>query len=508
MIMSNNKAETAVASTVIAIVQEENRLRAVCLAKDGRNFKVLWLKSSEVGQADWRSFAAECGFLAELTGQTKTDGATIIVAGFDSSGIVFHRISMPAVREEEIDAMVRLQAEARLPLPVEQMELAWRAGRVRDGRVAVTIAAAKREPLQKFVEQIRELRPGKIILDCEGIVKVWKEFFSGNQESPQAGVVVSIGLRNTQVCLVEDGRLSNAASLDMGVEDFSAAEASTEATETAERFAQDTRSVLELFGCAEPADVPVFVLSDSNSGRPDTEKSVRETGVIETVVSRLGASGLNVRAALPEIQKLRTKSEFHHAKNIYEYRLPIGLGLMAFDDDTKELNIFERLYSPAQKGEKKRWMYCPKVTGAIAAVMLVLLVFVFYASDVAGRAAIKGHLRGSGSNTSCDLLMQRQKLIKTVALQRPDMLELLSEINSIDSKEIMLDSLYFKMGEPVRITGQVKSAEELYKFEKSLQSKKAIKDVKIQSAPKDSKSKKLKFTITFHYKNFTKKKNL
>ena len=503
--MGNNSTETAAASTVIAIVQEENRLRAVCLAKDGGSFKVLWLKSGEAGQLDWRSFASECGFLTELAGQIKTDGAITVVAGFGSSGIVFHRISMPAVNEEEIGAMVRLQAEARLPLPVGQMELAWRAGRIRDGQVAVTIAAAKREPLQKFVEQVREFRPGRIILDCEGIVKVWREYFSADKQSPRTGVVVSIGLRDTQVCLVEDGRLSNAASLDMGAEDFSAADGSVRAAEIAERFAQDTRSVLEFFGCAELADVPIFVLSDG--GKPDVPGSVRRTGVIETIVSCLGATGLNVKATAPEAGRLTGMGEPQRAEDIYEYRLPIGLGLMAFDDSAKELNIFENLYSPAQKGAKKNWIYSPKVTGAIAAVMLVLLFIVFYVSDVAGLAAVERHLRGSGSNTSYDLLMQRQKLIKTVALHRPDMLELLSEINSIDSKEITLDSLQFKIGQPVRIVGQVKSAEELYKFEKGLQGKKAIKDVKTQSTPKDSKTKKLKFTITFHYKNFTKKKS-
>ena len=495
--MSDNKKEITIDSTVVAITQEENRLRAVRLVKQGETFEVLWLKSSEPGDLNWCRFAAECDFLAEPTGQMGVNGRTTVVAGFNSSGVVFHRIGLPAVREEDIAAMVRLQAEARLPLPAEQMEMAWRAGGVKDGRVIITVAAAKREYLQKFVEDVRGFQPAKIVLDCEGIVRVWREFFSGKIESLRKGVIISIGSRNIQVCLAEDGRLSNTVSLDMGMEDFAAAQGTTEATETADRFAQDIRSALELFGCTEPADVPVFVLSDGG-GRKQTEENVQAAGVIEAIVSSLEEAGFNVRAVLPEVKKLRAKKEF---EDIYEYRVPIGLALLAFDDDAKELNIFERLYRPIARYKKSRWFHSPKVTGTITAMMLVLLIIVFYAGDVAGLNGIEKQLKGAKG----DLLGQRQRLIKTVAQQRPDLLDLLSEINVADGKEMMLDSLHFKKGQPVRITGQANSAEELYKFEKSLQDKKAIEDVKIQSAPQDAKSKKLKFTITFHYRNFTKK---
>ena len=494
--MSDNKKEIVIDSTVVAITQEENRLRAVRLVKQGETFEVLWLKSSEPGRVDWCRFAAECGLSAELTGQTREGGNTIVVAGFNSSGVVFHRIGLPAVREEDIAAMVRLQAEARLPLPAEQMEMAWRAGGVKDGRVIVTVAAAKREYLQKFVEDVRGFQPAKIVLDCEGIVRVWREFFSGKIESLRKGVIISIGSRNIQVCLAEDGRLSNTVSLDMGMEDFAVVQGAAKATETADRFAQDIRSALELFGCTEPADVPVFVLSDG--GRKQTEENVQAAGVIEVIVSSLEETGFNVRAVLPEVKKLRAKKEF---EDIYEYRVPIGLALLAFDDDAKELNIFERLYRPIARYKKSRWFYSPKVTGTITAMMLILLIIVFYAGDVAGLNGIEKQLKGAKG----DLLGQRQRLIKTVAQQRPDLLDLLSEINVADGKEMMLDSLHFKKGQPVRITGQANSAEDLYKFEKSLQDKKAIEDVKIQSAPEDSKSKKLKFSITFHYRNFTKK---
>lgn len=501
--MSNNKTRE---SGVIAVVQEESRLKAVELCKQGRAFELLWTKSGEASQMNLQTFVApmlSCeskngGLSAGLRAKTDKGRDKIAVVGFDSAGVVFYRISVPAVREEEVAAMVRLQAESRLPLPAEQMEVVWRTGRVQDGQMSVTVAAARREQLQGFVENVRGFEPAKILLHGEGIVEAWRMFFSGNDEQ---AVVVSMGERNTQVCLAECGRLINAVSLDVGMKDFSTAGGLAEQTETAERFAQDIESVLEWFGCAEgpqppknaagnpePRVTPVFVLSGGDR-------------VIESIVSCLVSAGLNVRTALPEIQKLRAGTEFS-AEEVYEYRVPIGLASMALEARAEELNIFERLYNPAEKELKKRWFYSPKVTGAIAVVMLALLVTVLYVVDVAGEKRWKG----SEAEKNCNLLVQRHKLIRTVALQRPDLLGLLNEINSGESNGVMLDSFYFKKGQPVSISGQAEKAEQLYKFEKNLQDRKFIKDVKM-TYNKEPKGDKLKFTLTFNYKRFTEKKN-
>jgi hypothetical protein len=408
---------------------------------------------------------------------------------------------VPAIKEKEIAAIVRVQAETRLPLPPEQVELAWRAGQIRNNEVAVTIAAARRERLQEFVENVRGLEPGKILLDCEGVVKAWMTFFGGS-ESAKGAVVVSMAARSTQVCLVEDGRLSNAAALDIGIDDLSAA-GPTEQTETTEAFVQDMRSVLELFGYPATArrfaetsaglgELPVFVLSDGSDA-------------IEGIVSALRSAELDARAAEPSIEELGIGGEVG-AEELYEYRVPIGLALLGLGAGAEELNIFERLYRPSGEKKRRHWIYSPKVAGAIAAVMLVMLVIVSYAVDVAGPGAIEKRVRASVSDADMDVLVQRQKLIRTVASERPDLLELLSLVSSSGSKGILLDSLQFKKGQPISITGQADNADLLYKFQESLLTKKGIKQVEIQNAAKDPRGDKFKFTITFHYRNFTTKK--
>ncbi len=70
----------------------------------------------------------------------------------------------------------------------------------------------------------------------------------------------------------------------------------------------------------------------------------------------------------------------------------------------------------------------------------------------------------------------------------------------------MLDSFDFKKGRPVTISGQAPGTDQLYKFQAALLSKKGITRVIIQNTSPDAKGKKLKFTITFHYKSFTSKR--
>jgi len=489
--MSKSAANMATGPSAVAIAQEENKFKAVELRKRDGVFDVLWTKSRKASDADWSSFAAECGLATVTTKRTKLTADKVGVVGFDSTGVAFYRIDAPAVAEEQIEAIVKMQAETMLPLPLAEMELAWRPGAVRDGKVAITIAAARKEPLQAIVDNVRGFEPERIWLDCEAIVTAWNAVFSGSKED---ALVVSLTARSTQLCLVESGHLSNATVLDIGLEDFlrasrhiSGMAGLSEQTEVTERFSQDIRSVLESFGYSEQTALPVLVLSDGSDA-------------IESIAGCLKSAGLNARLALPEVRNLRWQSEFDAAQ-LYEYRLPIGLAVMALEKPADGLNLFTNLYDPAGMRKKSAGLYSLKITGAVAAVLLVVLVIVSYGVDVAANKRLSRLAEDAGFEE----LVQRQTLIRTVARERPDLLQLMNDINSGDSKGVTLDSFYFKKGQPVTISGQVQDNEQLYDFQKYLLSKKDITDVNIQSTSRDSRTRKLKFTITFHYRTFTKK---
>jgi hypothetical protein len=98
-------------------------------------------------------------------------------------------------------------------------------------------------------------------------------------------------------------------------------------------------------------------------------------------------------------------------------------------------------------------------------------------------------------------------LLKTVARYRPDVLQLLADIHAGPNDGIVLDSLHFKKGQVVTVTGQAGNMEQVWKFEASLrgQRQKGIDTVTLANQVVDAKTKKIKFTMTFTYKTFSKK---
>ena len=139
---------------------------------------------------------------------------------------------------------------------------------------------------------------------------------------------------------------------------------------------------------------------------------------------------------------------------------------------------------------------------------VVLLVLISYAVDVAKPGAIDKRLKAALTDADMKKLMDRQRLRKTIAQQRPDMLPLINLVNESGEGGIKLTGVHFKKGQPVSVKGQAPSPEQLYKFQEAILDKggKDVRNVKIQSRSKEAKGNKWNFTITFQYKRFSEKK--
>lgn len=393
--MIDKEAGVQKQDSVVAIAQAGGRLQAVEVRRDAARFEVCWTQTGKDRQADWVQFATDCGLATRPVDPTDGQARKSVVAGFSSAGVVFNRIEVPAGARAETESIVRMQAESRLPLSVDQMELTWRAGHASNGQMPVTMAAARREHLLAFIENVRGIAPARIMLDCEGIVKAWQSFFGGDERT---AVVVSAAADNCQICLAEDGELVNAVILDMGTDDFSAGRVETEA---AERFVRDVGSVLEMFGYGDSGKLPIVVLSDGSDA-------------IKTMVAALESTGLNARAVMPDIGQMVEGSGLD-PETVYDYRLSIGLGLAALEARGDELNIFARLYRPFEKADEKSLLSSVKHAVLIAGAMFVVLLVVSYAVDRAKPGAIDKAiakvLAGENlSDTEMKDLMTRQGL--------------------------------------------------------------------------------------------------
>jgi hypothetical protein len=539
--MSDKEVGAKKRDSVVAIARAEGRLQAVEVRGKSSRFEILWTQTGKDEQSDWGRFAADCGLPAPwgATGpveQSDGDGRKEVVAGFSSAGVVFNRIEVPAAARADVESIVRFQAESRLPLSAEQMELVWRPGHATNGQLPVTMAAARTDRLRAFVNEVKSILPAKIMLDAEGIVKVWRSFFGGDDG---VAVVVSAGATSSQLCLAEDGALVNAVVLDMGVNDFAVGRVQTEATE---RFVRDVRSILEMFGYSDPDELRIMVLSDGS----DT---------FEAIAGALVSAGLNAGAVGPDVSQIAQGGNLSD-ETVYDYRLPIGLGLIALEARGDELNIFKRLYSPLEKAEKKSGLYSLIGAGALAVAMLVVLLVVSYAVDAAKPGAIdraieKVFAEKGRSEIGMKGLAARQGLRKEIAAQRPDMLHLIKLLDDIaagriEGREadndagrggtrlqesgndsgrgrggsrggnrnapnsgIKLEEVNFKKGSLASVSGEAPGEDQVHKFEKDLNASDYISSALIlPNLKQDEKTKKYSFTIEFKYRKFSEKKTL
>jgi len=491
---------------VVAVAREDARFKAVELHRHDRQVEILWTRSLPADGQTWSGFAGECGLAPDGTSHDSKMARkhAPAVIGLDLTSVAFYRVTAPAVDEHEMAAIVRMQAESLLPLPPDQIEVAWRANHSTNGNADVTIAAARKEYLYKFAENVRDLRPRNIFLSCEGTAKAWQSLFSAHERLGEAGaaprvrpgtlephaVLVSLGAENTQVCLVQDGLVTRAAVLDLGGANLlgtGGEEPAGPSAETLERFAHDLRAILSSFGWNEASPWPLFVLSDGSPAH-------------QHVVESLNASGLPATASVPSLRGLKTPAGFE-AKDVYEYRTLLGLALIALEKPALALNLFGRVLEEQEQQKAASAWRSVALAGAAAVLMLIVLFATVYLTDVSSARRWDALVQRPAFQAA----VQQQALLKTVARHRPDLLELLTAISTGENDGVVLDSLHFKKGQTVSLAGQAGNMEQMWKYQTNLRAQKSIKDAEIQNAAPDTKTKKIKFTITLHYKEFTKK---
>ena len=237
-----------------------------------------------------------------------------------------------------------------------------------------------------------------------------------------------------------------------------------------------------LWTCLESRNLKsfqVYILSDGSETYHD-------------LVSSLKNEGLNAIVAKPDINKFNSKNKLT-AKDIFEYRLQIGLALMVIETTDKELNLFKNIYKPFGEDKQSHWLYSPKIAGAIAAAVLIIFLGVAYAIDVTKPNKMTKIIEEVAPDTNIAELVERQNVLKSIQQQRIDILNILSELSAntinnesadaggrgrMNNSRIQLDSFDFRMGRLITITGQASDHETLYKFEDRLKKIPGFKDVK------------------------------
>ena len=400
---------------------------------------------------------------------------TNTVLGIDPPGIAFYNIEIPQVPDAQLDSLVRMQAETILPLPLEQMEIAFQRGRVVADKCRITIAAGRSAQLSGEMAFAKKCNAKGIVLNCQAVVKAFDTLFDIPQ---QKYIILNMRKNDTQVLLSEDGKLAGAARLDIGIDDLNDTD-----RKCGEMFVYDLRNTLDMLGLDSAEETALYVFSESNA-------------LSETIAAGLNDVRISAKAAEMNPHAITSETPLTEEETCL-YLEAIGCALLTLDEENRPLDLFSELYN-IDKKKKKASAAAPLIkAAAIFAVMLLATFFTFNQTNKMELAKYK--------NDKINKLVEQQNIRKLIASQRPDILNLFTLINEEAPGGVTVDSISFKKGEKVTIKSRASSHDHIIKMEKFLSSKKNFTDVTRQNPTYDEKGKKYTFKINFHYKNWTRK---
>jgi hypothetical protein len=414
--------------------------------------------------------------------QLSEDNVTPVVAVFDGGAVVFRHIEVPVNTGKEMDAIIRMQAEALLPLSSEEMGLGWREGKASNGKVPVTIAATRNSGIKNFADEAATLAPTRIVLECDGLVRAWREACRGTDKKT---IVIRLKNKSTDVCLAEEGMLVQATRSDVGIDELFVGQ--TISNPEAERLKQDIDGAIELFGAEK--ETPICIISDG-------------TANVLFVAKYLTDRGIAVQLSSPKGWAAGDGTEMPSAE-LCQYLPEIGAAILAIDN-SMELNVFGSLYHPkSQQEEAPKGMPWQKAA-VIFSAAVVATVVLWYGMDKLALWRSQALLNEKRDSMTVVSMLELHKAINETASERPDILDVFSLLKESAPIDVLFHNFIFRKGKPVSVTGQARSNDSLYKFEAALRAQKGITNVKEQSAVKDDKENKIVFTVAFDYRTFTK----
>ena len=415
-----------------------------------------------------------------------------LIVALDTGGVALHRIDVPPAKNNDLSAIVALQAELLTPLPTEEMTTAWRADHQPDGRCVVTLAAARTNLLETLIQPYEQLNPRLFFLNSQALVKAWRLMCPLEE---QLSLLVGFSTTGTLLCLAQvdprdrrNHHLIHQATLDVTLEDMNGL--GPEADAHRQRLVVDLLGSLKQFGISGRESPAVYILAPSTPGVDQLTQALTNTGIRAQIASSVPA-------------ELNADHDFTPTQ-LHNYLIPLGLALLGLDQESHELDLCSSLRRAHQEQTKAPQGRTVKRNALITAALLLACIFSFYLNDVLTLRRLEQPWRSSDAQADARELIDRHHLRRNIARQRIDILELLTKINAARPDDILIDRVNFERGRPVSVVATTKSNDKLYQFQKALAQQKGIQAVK-QTATRDEK-KGTKATFTFDYKSFTKKK--
>ncbi len=473
-------SELKMGLSVTAMARQGREIRSVELRRRGRSLELLRLEQADT----WFALAKRAKVIDE-SGIRIRASHHLAVVGLDSVGVVFYRMTLPKVGVQETNAMVRMQAETRLPLGVDQMGLDWKTIDSSTSECVATVAAMRKN--SPGVTEAVSLEPDHAILEADALVKMWQW---GCRQKATDAIVMSCHSHHTVLCCVCDHQLIQASVLDAGLSDMVLSDTVFEAMSPlnsgpVDQFIRDLKGVMQQYRENIPDCSTVTLLTDGSDA-------------LDAIAQAVTEAGLAVIKALPDESMFSGHSKLG-VTDLYAWRVPIGLALCPLAEKPTHYELFKDLCG---KQEKKNTSMVRPIAACVAAVVAVcIMTGALYAVDV------MRHKKLTELTSAPEVAQfQTEKAYQNmVSKQRADVLELINVVTSKEHKGIILDKFTYKKGQPLKIDGRADKPPSWYSFDKTMTNTKGVSQPKRDNLVPDEKTKKVKFGMSFHYKTYTRK---
>lgn len=401
-----------------------------------------------------------------------------VIIGLDSAQLRFLDMTLPSAPAAQLPQLIRTQAEALLPLDGDRMQLAWRLSPAAQG-YDCTVAAVRLDAMDTSLKKSgMNGRLTAMVPDAAGFARLRHVFFT-----PMPDECIVLRRRDDGFALMLlEGTVPKRCAV-IGAEP-------SDVNQRPGLVMQDILMELEAFEQNTERKNRIYIWPDDDP-------------FVSHIAETFARSGRQVEMLRID-QAVMRQAKLDDSRDINSPSLDAaGLAWLGLSDEAPAFDFLQsqRLAWPAEDAKQRRKKWVQAACATVVLVVLALLVHYWSLSIHVRRLQheLAVEVNGLGAQT----LLQRLNYQEAAARARLDVIELIEAIQG-SRDGMLLDSLEFEKGKPAKLIATAGGYEQVYGFQKRLEAQNSVSQVRLIDPRMDDRTRQVRFTLQFHYKNFTK----
>ena len=126
-------------------------------------------------------------------------------------------IHLPVMSDKELESAVPFEAEAYIPLPIDQVYFDWQVLGQKDGRMAILIIASPKETVDKYIHTLEKAHLNIVAIEVES-QSLERALIAPT--STETSLIVDLDSFKTNLIMVEQGNLQFSSSIPIAGNSF------------------------------------------------------------------------------------------------------------------------------------------------------------------------------------------------------------------------------------------------------------------------------------------------